>query len=300
MTTATLVSCSYRPDLQRCINMCRSVDRSVAPEHEHVLIVPRRDRHLFAPLEGKRRRILTAEEVMGGHFHYLPLIHQRLWVSNRLRPVRGWLIQQIAKIGSAHHLDTDALIFVDSDVTFIRPFGIEDVMSGDRLRFYVEPGGGRLPTHLRWHRNAARLLGLPETDYFGADYIHQVVVWHRPTAVSMCRRIEETTGKPWPVAFAEAKHAAEYILYGVFVDHVLRDETHHMRDTTKRCLCSWDYSLSRPEEEDRFIGDLNDSHFAVLIQSNEKMARDCEEKILNRILNMAGADGPAVLSQNVG
>lgn len=296
MTTATLVSCSYRPDLQRCITMCRSVDQWVAPEHEHVLIVPRRDRHLFAPLEGKRRRILTSEEVMGGYFHYLPLIHHRLWISSRLRPVRGWLIQQIAKIGSAHHLDTDALIFVDSDVTFIRPFGIDDVKSGDRLRLYVEPGGGQLDTHLRWHRTAGRLLGL-QGGYFGADYIHQVVVWHRPTAVAMCRHIEATTGKPWQLAFAEAKHAAEYILYGVYVEHVLNDHQHHVRDVTKRCLCSWDYSLSRPGEEDRFIGDLDDSHVALLIQSNERVPEEQQARILDRAVSAAGAGRFAVLRQ---
>ncbi len=51
-----IITCSYRPDLERCRRLCESVERFVSRDVFHTLIVPQRDLALFAPFANGRRR----------------------------------------------------------------------------------------------------------------------------------------------------------------------------------------------------------------------------------------------------
>jgi hypothetical protein len=279
---AALVTCSYRPDYEKCVDLCRSVDRFADNAIKHVLIVPNRDRATFAHLKSARRTILTAEDIIGKYFRYVPL-HPKLWISRDMRIVRGWLIQQLLKLGVSDFCDADLMIHADSDVCFVRDFSIDRVVSNGRVKLFVEPGGGQLPTHIRWHRAASKLLGIPERDYHGADYIHQLVSWHRPTVQAMLARMSEVAGKPWQMAIVDSHHFAEYILYGVYVEHMLKDTLVHVPDLEERCLCSWAFNINNPTGLNNFLSGLKPNHAAVLIQSTEQLSTDHRRSMVSAI-----------------
>ena len=131
----TIITCSYGPDAQRCRRLCRSIDRYVTDNIEHWLIVPRRDAALFRDLHGGRRRVCFTEDVVPGHFRQLPLTN-KMWLSPKGWPVRGWIMQQVTKLSVNYAVDTELLLFCDSDLEFIRPLDLELLVQQERLRLH--------------------------------------------------------------------------------------------------------------------------------------------------------------------
>jgi len=175
------------------------------------------------------------------------------------------------KLSAAEHLDADGFIFVDSDVSFIRPFDPAEFVDADgRVRLFRVPGAAQLPTHFRWHRTAARLLGLPPTDYFGANYIGNMITWRRDVLTKLYRRIEDVTGRSWSAAVCSQVHLSEYILYGIFVEHLLAGEGHFYQERA-HCHISWDYDVSTPAGLDSFIADTRPDHVAVMVSAKERI-----------------------------
>ena len=68
----SLVTCSYRPDLARCENLCASVDRHVGREHHHTLVVPYRDLPLFRRLQSHRRSVVAVQDILPARYPQLP------------------------------------------------------------------------------------------------------------------------------------------------------------------------------------------------------------------------------------
>ena len=194
---------------------------------------------------------------------------KKWWLSLKTRPVRNWMLQQVVKLGVAEHLDADAFVFVDSDVTFVRPWDPETFATpaGD-LRLFRAQARSKLPSHFRWHQTAAALLGLPPTDYFGANYIGNLITWRRDNLVRLYRHIEAATGRPWRQAVCSRWHLSEYILYGVFVEHVLAGAGHRYEDRAV-CHVSWDYDLAAPGGLDKFLADTRPEHVALMVHSKD-------------------------------
>jgi len=267
----SLVTCSYGPDYERCKTLCASVERFVDPAIEHVLIVPKRDEAIFGELVNQRTRVVTVESILPIKAWQLPL-QRRWWLTLCSPPVRGWILQQLTKLSAANAVTTDAIVFADSDVVFVRPFGVEHVFEGDRLHLQRFPGPPPKPTHQRWHRESGRLLGIEPSDWYGSDYIGQLVTWRCDTLRMMNERITESTGKHWAKVICNTLHLSEYILYGIYVEHVLGFEEAKAEPTsTEICHCSWHYHSHRDEGEldlQAFLDDIKDHQVAVLIQSN--------------------------------
>ena len=58
-----LITCSYRPDFERCARLCASMNTYISPEVAQFIIVPDRDRTLFAQLESKSCTIISSEAI---------------------------------------------------------------------------------------------------------------------------------------------------------------------------------------------------------------------------------------------
>lgn len=267
--TTALITPSYSRDLERCRRTVESVNRFVDPSIRHYLLIDRRDLLLFRPLEGSRTVVVTAEDLLPRWLFRVPRA-RKWWMSLKTKPVRSWIVQQIMKLAVAEHIDADTYCFVDSDVAFIRPLD-EQRLHNERqqTRLFRTPGHADLPTHRRWHRTAAKLLGLPPTDYFGADYIGNLITWRRDRLLGLHRHIEQTTGRHWAKAVAGQIHLSEYILYGVYVEHVLGlDASDHDASDRDLCLCSWHFPMESPEGRQQFLDALSPGHVSVLVQSN--------------------------------
>lgn len=261
-----IVTPSYQPDFERCRLLCETVNRHVRGDWRHYVIVDRRDRDLFREVAGPRTEVVVKEQVLPRWVRRVPL-QKRWWWSWKSLPIRGWIIQQLIKIGVGDHIDADAYLFVDSDLAFCRPCDVGDFVRGGKLRLFRAPGAAREESQFRWHRTAARLLGLPVRDYFGATYIGAMVTWRRDHLREMYGRIREATGKNWVLAASRQLHLAEYILYGVYVEHVLGGGHAHFFDDSPICQISWEYDIRTDADIERFFDEVRPEHVAVMFSS---------------------------------
>lgn len=261
-----IVTCSYLPDLERCRTLCASVQRFVDPEIEHVLIVPRRDRKAFETLANERTRIVTVESLLPIFALQVPF-QRRWWLTARSLPVRGWIMQQLTKFASVNAVNSEAIIFVDSDIVFVRPFTADRVWRDGDVRMLRVEGPPPRDTHERWHRDSGRLLGLPESNWYGADYIGPLATWRCETVREILEHITKTNKKHWARIFASMLHLSEYMIYGIYVEEILKGKGHYYADSNM-CHCNWGYTLDTKEAILDFLQDIKPDDAAVLIQSN--------------------------------
>ncbi|MEM9347221.1 MAG: DUF6492 family protein [Planctomycetota bacterium] len=288
-----IVTPSYRPDLKRCKTLCASVKRFVDPEIEHILVVPRRDRAAFAPLANERTRIETVESILPKFAVQLPF-QRKWWLTLCSIPVRGWILQQLTKLSTINAVTTDAIMFADSDLAFIRPFTADQVWHDGKLRMHRVPGPAPTASHRRWHQDTGQLMGLKPLDWYGADYIGQLITWHCDTVRGMLDHITETAGKHWFKVMANMLQLSEYMLYGIYVEHVLKGEGHHYTQDDL-CHCSWHHDMQTQEDIDRFFGrELDPRVCAVLIQSNLNIEPAVYAKQVEHLVEMNA--GPASLN----
>jgi hypothetical protein len=273
--SVAFVTVSYRLDRDRCVLLSRSLD-ALAPSVEHYIVVDRGDRRHFSALENRRTTLLTKEEV-------LPIWLQRVdtlrlgfrstfWVQARGKPNRGWLVQQLVKLALAEKLGAGVLVYADSDVVLMRPFELSSIIDREgnvRLCSQRDAIDAGLPNHVRWHRNAERLLGIGSAEFPLPDFISGLVPWRRDNAVALLEHVERTTGRPWLRAIAAASDVSEYTLYGRFVTDLLGGAGQF----TGPSLCH-DYYTRSPlsgTELEAFLDRLAPDQIAVNITAKAKM-----------------------------
>lgn len=293
--TARLSTCSFKGDFEACRALCASVDRFVAPEIEHWLIVPTRDLPLFAPLAGPRRRVVSEDDYLPRGFFRAPMPSPRwrarlglprrnVYLTPYSLPVRGWIAQQMIKISATASASTDIVVHVDSDNAFIRPFGPERIIRGDKVRLYRDPKPTDTPGHRLWHAAAGRLLGLPPSDFYDAEYIDALVVWRRSSLLAMIARVEQVTGKRWDVALSRTPHFAEYVLYGVHADKVTGlDAAGLYADERSLCHSRWTEGFADAADEDAFVAAVRPEQVSCLIQSTIPLSLERRLDLYRRV-----------------
>jgi hypothetical protein len=293
---AALITVSYRGDLLLARELCTSIDTFVDSSIEHVLVVPSSDVDMFAPLVSERRRIVTVESV-------LPVTYRRVLrsfrlqlgpVSRRFREmwitpvglVRGWIMQQIVKLSSDSTTTADVIVFADSDLVFVAPFAMDHLTRGNKARLYLRPGETKdSAKHRTWHLAASKILGLPPNEYFGADYIGNPISWRRDVLAGLKNRIAEVSRRRWQDALAATPAFSEFILYGVFADHILgEDSSGHFHDERDLTRASWHYDEYNDGFE-AFAKSLTPEHVAVLIQSTEDMCIEDRRRLVTRMVS---------------
>jgi hypothetical protein len=283
--TLEIVTCSYRPDLERCRRLCESVDRHVPAAIGQVLVVPRRDLPAFQPLASPRRRIVPVEDVLPRRFYQVPLSN-RFWTDGSGWPVRGWILQQLVKLSANYITDAELILFADSDLQFVRDFDVSHVYRNGQLRLHRVPGAMNEGRHRGWHKRAATLMGV-QADYFGSDYVGQLITWRRSQLSELQEHISRVQRKPWHVAVARSYDISEYILYGSFVEHVVGGEAagHYFEDQDL-CHCCWFM-----EQADGLLQgreSLAPASVALLIQSNLGLSTAEEAAILRTASGSVG------------
>lgn len=274
-----LVTCSYRPDFERCARLCASMDTFIGPETAQFIIVPDRDKKVFTQLGSRNRTIISTQDVLPARFIHLPLL-KKWWLDNAMWPIRGWMMQQVTKLCADVVTEREKIIFVDSDIEFIRPLQHGRFVSDDALRLLRKPMEKNDGIHLKWHHASAELLGL-NPRYFGSDYIGPLATWRRSNLVQLKQHIENCLDRPWFEAVGRRMTVSEYTLYGVFVEHVLGIENSgHFQDAEDLCHCLW-----FEDETEKFLTDFsyNNSPQAVLVQSNIGMEQSDVNALMSRV-----------------
>jgi hypothetical protein len=291
MNELTLVTPTYGPDLQLCSQLVESVRRFVAPGVTHLVLPDARDLTLFRPLDSADTRVIAKEEFMPRGFHRLPRLNA--WVHPRLRrPVGGWLMQQLVKLNAARMIDSRCLLFVDSDVAFVRPVTARTFVDGAHsgVRTYKSPAGitADMTAHLTWSAAAEDLLGVGHRVAPLPDYISQLVSWDGAQARAMLDRIEAQTGRPWYVSVAARRGVSEYLLYGTYLDRVcgtsaLAPEQATWYADTSLCHSYWDSAPLDAATGATFIADFPPDFVAVGVQSFSTTADDIRAEVIRQL-----------------
>jgi len=274
-----IVTPSYGPDSILCAELNRSV-LEFFPAASHYILVDHRDLSAFRKLEGGRTRVIVKEDILPGRFVRLPGCNRWMcrWTP---RPMGGWLVQQIVKIASANHLQEQVLVIVDSDTCFVRDVDPTRFVRDGATRLFRRKDGIRpdMKTHILWHQNSCRLLGVPPDQPPLPDYISSLVSWDRRVVLRMQQRIESVTGGPWYAAVARTPQVSEFLLYGLLVDKVGDGRDQVWIDDEDRCLTYWDFTPLPMERVDEFASKFQDGDIAMLLSSQSRTAADVRRAV---------------------
>jgi hypothetical protein len=275
-----IVTPSYLPDLTRCELLADSLDR-VVPDVPHYLIVDRCDRGAFDHLQRGRRRLVESEDILGNWTMRMPG-RKGIWLSARALPVRGWIMQQIKKIGAIDLIPQRTLVFCDSDTAFFRGFNRDDLLIDGKV--------GLLDVDFnnedvrRWTSVARRLLGLPNYDGGYRNYVGYMTCWNREIVKSLRQTIENNAGVDWRVALARTLRFSEYTLYGIFVREVLGySAVDHAPSTVPLVKPSWGEELTTERAISAFFADFDPQTIAVMIHSKAGIDPDRYRHHLERL-----------------
>jgi hypothetical protein len=192
--------------------------------HYRNRIVDRCDRSAFAHLQSGQRRLIESEEILG--IERSP-VRKPYWLSLKAVPVRGWIIQQILKIGVLDFIPERTFEFCDSDTAFFRPFDRHDLLVSGKLEL-LEVDDTNDDTR-RWTIVVRRLLALPSDGGRFRKHVGNVICWNREIVKALQERIECSCGSRWKVALARTLSISEYMIYGVFVCKKMWDMTRRDR-----------------------------------------------------------------------
>jgi len=276
-----------------------SVDRYVSPEIKQYVVVSRGEYHLFRHLNGSRRSVVIAEDILLPRWFFrLPVLvkGREVWLAGWHRMVRGWIMQQVLKLCAPEITNADVFLFLDTDVFFIRPFTLGKVVREGRVRLLRVPGrAAQLTTHARWHRTAAKMLGLAPCDYYGADFIGNTITWRRDVSLEQRARIAAVGGADWVSTITRQSHFSEYILYGVFVQEVIGPEDmRHEATSDEICLDSWYFMDGGGDHIQLLAERLRPNHIAVNIQSNLGLTIAEFRKLVDAAVSIAGTASQSV------
>jgi hypothetical protein len=174
----------------------------------------------------------------------------------------------LRRIAIAHHVPEAALLYCDSDTAFVRSYDMASAWRDGRLRLYRQDEGlaAARDDHRHWVRHAGGVLGIAPEGLNGHDYVGTMVHWRAELVRSMCRHIEQTTGRHWVAAIGQSRKFSECMLYGHFIDDVLGGEGHFI-DNNSICRMGWFAPPPTETELEAWIRDLSPAQSAVGIQS---------------------------------
>ncbi|MDF1610127.1 DUF6492 family protein [Hoeflea sp. YIM 152468] len=273
MKTA-VITASWSNDLERCTLMCESLDRFLAGDWHHYLLVEPRDVTAFKPLEGPRRSVVSEADLFPRWLRSFPdpsnLGRRRVWLSPFSLPLRGWHAQQIRRMALVRHIDADMLLSVDSDVVMVRRYDPAAMWANGTMRMFRIDGGisGAMTEHRQWLAHAGDLLGLPATITPAHDYINTFIGWRADTTRALLDHIEKVTGRSWVRALISSRAISECTIYGRFADEVLGGQG-HAPTAMSLCHMLW-FRETYPETLEgleSFMNELRPDQVAVGVQS---------------------------------
>ncbi len=272
MTRLAVLTPSFAGDFELCAELNRSVLAYTTGAVDHHIVVPRRDLGLFGRLAGPRTHVVAESDFLPAAFRRVPGVNYTVNLRRPYPPVRGWILQQVVKLAAAARVPADVVVLVDSDIVFRRPFGVETFVRDGTVRLYRKPDeiDQRLPRHVRWHRVARALLGLPPAPMPHPDYVSSLVAWDPAVVRAMQARIAEVTGRPWAEAVAAQLHVSEWTLYGVFVDEVLGAPANGYASDDPLCHCYWDEVPLDRASLDALLAGARPTDIAVMVSAKSR------------------------------
>lgn len=285
MTRLTVVTPTYRPDLDLFRRLHESVLRFTAENVVHHAIVPAADLREFSAIRSSRLVVTTTEELLPAHYLSTYALTRAMRGVPALRrwppiqsvnprrpwpPIRGWILQQAVKLAAAESSDADVVLAVDSDVCFVRPVTPELFHRDGVTRLYRSADAIRpdMPDHIAWHGTARRLLGLPASGSTSShDYIAPMIALDPRLVRDLRDRLESTTGRGWLDTMTGELRFSEYILYGTYVEEIAPARARSFVSEESLCRSRWGSEALAADEVPRLLASLTPDDVAVHVQS---------------------------------
>ena len=223
---------SYAGDLDRFVLLRQTVNRFARCPVQHVVAVPRCDVPAFRRDSDDMTRVIAQEDFVDPYFYapawsgYLQrMLGERAWrlTKSRFGGRPGWIVQQIVKLSVPEIFSDGAVCIVDSDLLFIREFDRDDLLpaSGGRVLMRLEPKE-TAARHPHYMRKARELLKLPlaSEDHHFMGY---PAIWYVDWVRALRDELERCHGgQRWQKVLYDAGFFSEYLMYGVYLDEILR------------------------------------------------------------------------------
>ncbi len=233
-----IVTQSYRGDLTECELLCESIDRFVDRDIPHYIFVNDEDYQLFKISNITDRHVIRRKsEILPKYWLNFPFIilGHKYFITPLTIPVREWIIQQICKLGVFGTIDAsiEAVMNIDSETVFMRPFRMEDIYKADTKEFvfFKEPFREE-PCHYQYCEIAKKLCNLkPDTATLSRYcYMTHPVVFVRNNLQRLLDRIRKGSWRGWKDRLGNTYRFSEYYLYGLFTDYELKMEHHYLTE----------------------------------------------------------------------
>lgn len=301
--SCAVVTTSFAPDFERFVRLHASVlEYSDLP---HYVFVPEADRELFERIASPSRLVIvTTRDVLPRNFITTEWLNRAVsrvpqapgalrWAAvNRRRPwppVRGWVLQQLVKLAAADCVDSDTLVYIDSEIELVRPVYESTFRHGNITRLYRKPDGidSTMMRHRAWHENARRLIGLPSNEIPPYnDYIGGITSWDAALVRACTSRIGEVVGRPWQTAVGAELEISEYILYGEYVSEFCTEAQLSFISERSLCHSYWGKAPLDRDSARRFVEGMGDDDVAVHVQSNTGTSPEIEEYIRRAVKDL--------------
>ena len=295
--TLAIVTPSHGPDLARFRALHESVLRHTAPDTMHYVFVPPPDVRRFSVITSQRLTVVAQPDALPKSFlSTTPLARiprlprgYRIAAVNLRRPwppIRGWVFQQLVKLGSVASLDVDVVVILDSDLIVVRDIRESDFRHGDSVRHYRLPHGLNpdMRRHMRWRDQAARLLDIPEPSDDYADYVAGLMSWSPATVRSVLARVEEVSARPWATTLGSQLELSEYIIYGEYVSAMGAPHERAFVSDQDRCHTYWGPEPLTLGTAPGFIESMPIDDVALLVQSNTNTPQHVLDYVVNSLL----------------
>lgn len=290
-----LLTCSMARDLEIFSVLAASVDRCAGPDVRHVVIVPRADLAAFRRHATPTREIVAQEDVLPMRLLKLPsalrhlaflteALRRPIYVSPKGQVTRGWMIQQILKIEYTRRSPCKAVVHVDSDVFFVRPFAAADARRDGKIMFFRVDQPQPDPAHRRWGEVAATCLGTALPESWSSHYVENCVPWSRDVAQAMVQRIETVHGRPYHEVLLGFPSISEYFIYGLFADLMVADPIALAPGDRSLCNSFWPASPDQPFDLMRQMEQMLPWHRALAVQSTHAFPVAERERVFKAAL----------------
>jgi hypothetical protein len=234
---------TFGPDIERFALLRYSL-RAFSPDILHMAFVDTEDLALFRARFGGEPglRLVATAEVLPPRVEAQRrfwrswrgrLADRVVWRLGRLglgqRAYSGWKLQQIVKLYAAAKAESDAVVFLDSDIFLCGPVAAADYMADADLRLLETPA--KLFEDYAFEVSCRILVGERLNAPADANlYIHQAPRFLRRTAMALLAHLEGTH-QNWTARFYEQPFPSEYNLLG-YAARVLEGYHGYRREMT--------------------------------------------------------------------
>lgn len=266
---------SYKDDYKECKLLCESIDKFVPGEIIHYIFVNDLDIALFKHLGNERRVILPKSAIIPNHLFQLPfqIKGHNIWLSPITIPVRGWIIQQIVKLGVFECVDADCFVNIDSEVVFVKQFNKDMIVQDGRVLLHRQTKMWTYKSRKIYNEAASKLLKIPNGEYLMKSYYMSTsFCFTKIDLLKLTNRIKENSIiNNWKMPLLNTYRFSEYMLYGIFIEHILGFESSgHYISEEGFVIEPWE--LSDYNALSQKINNLsNQKEVAVLLQKGSRL-----------------------------